>query len=75
MPKRLPDPSSKERQAELKRSGALVPTLEHTYVCDEGHWITDSKTHETCIAYVKGAPCTGKLTRVGKPKTSARKKK
>lgn len=73
MPRKLPDPASKKRQAELKRSAALVPTLEHTYVCDEGHWITDSVTHDHCIAYVKGSPCTGKLTRVGKPKKSVRK--
>lgn len=73
MPKRLPDPTSKERQAELKSSSTLVRTLEHTYVCDEGHWITDSVTHDHCIAYVKGQRCTGKLTRVGKPQSSRRK--
>lgn len=73
MPKRLPDPASKQRQAELKASAALVRTLEHTYVCDEGHWITDSKPHDHCIAYMKGKPCTGTLTRVSKPQTSRRK--
>lgn len=68
MAKRLQDQASKARQEELKKSALQVATQTHTYVCDEGHWVTSPDVHDHCPAYVKGSPCTGQLTRVGKPK-------
>lgn len=36
------------------------------YICSNGHEILAEKPVEKCLAIVKGSPCKGKLTRIGR---------
>lgn len=38
----------------------------YQYLCAVGHEILAEKPIEKCLAIVKGVPCKGKLTRVGR---------
>jgi hypothetical protein len=43
----------------------MVAVQDHTYECDQGHWITSPEELVRCPAYNKGSPCKAMLRKSG----------
>lgn len=47
----------------------IIPIQDHTYECDNGHWITSPEELVRCPAYNRGQPCKAALRSNGARRT------